>query len=55
MSKKALIKAFIHGHTKCIMCRSLKIISIIVLILIVYTSKINTDYALKVGLYSLIK
>ena len=36
------------------MCRSLKIISI-VFILLVYTSKNDTDYALKVHLYSLIK
>ena len=36
------------------MCRSLKII-FIVFILLVYSSKNNTDYALRVHLYSLIK
>ena len=54
MSKKVLIRAYIHVHTKYIICRSLKIIFIVFKVL-VYTSKNNTDYALKVHLYSLIK
>ena len=59
MSKKILIKKGIntmtYGHTKCIIFRSFKIIFIVYISSSLLTTlKKNTDYALKVHLYSLI-
>ena len=52
MTKEVLIIVYIYS---CIICRSFRTIISVVFILLVYASKNNTDYALKVQLYSLIK